>query len=77
MAEPRWEQLDNKEKTLCAEINLKPDDYLNLKHKIIDQQVRNKAMTMNMLKDRAKEFKNITDKLAPIYDFWVKAKFIN
>jgi len=37
MAEPRWEQLDNKEKNLCSEINLKPDDYLNLKQKIIDQ----------------------------------------
>jgi len=32
---------------------------------------------MSLLKDKAKDFKNITDKLAPIYDFWVKANFIN
>lgn len=36
MAEPKWEELDSKEKQLCSDNNIKPEDYLNLKKKIIE-----------------------------------------
>jgi hypothetical protein len=31
MTYPGWEKLDNKEKDLCSENNIKPEDYLSLK----------------------------------------------
>lgn len=37
IAEPRWEELENKEKKFCSENSIKPEDYLYLKKKIIEE----------------------------------------
>jgi len=36
MAEPKWEELDKKEKQLCVDHNIKPEEYITLKKKIIE-----------------------------------------
>lgn len=76
MAEPKWEDLDKKEKQLCSEQNIKPEDYLTLKRKIIELQVKNKAITLAIVTEKGKEIKHFRDKIPVIYDFWVKTNLI-
>jgi hypothetical protein len=45
MADPYWGELDSKEKALCADFNIKPEDYINLKKKIFEERAKNKKIT--------------------------------
>lgn len=71
-----WEELDKKEKELCQEHNLKPEDYLQLKKSIQLELYRNKSLSETMIKEKGKEIKNVREKVPAIYEFWVRTNLI-
>ena len=76
MARVDWEGLDNKEKDLCSENDIEPQDYLLLKRQIALEATKNRAITTSMMADRSKEMRTLRDKVPVIYDFWVKFNLI-
>ena len=77
MIQPGWDELDNKEKDLCIENNIRPEDYLQLKKQIVIEHAKNRAITEAFVKEKGKELKNVRDKVPTIYDFWVKTNIIS
>lgn len=55
MAEPDYEKLDNKEKQLCSELALLPNDYLQLKQLIGTEKAKNKAISQSFVGEKAKD----------------------
>ena len=49
MADPYWGELDNKEKSLCSDLNIKPEDYVNLKRRMFEERAKNKKITQELL----------------------------
>ena len=77
MAEPKWDELDQKEKELCSKMNLKPADYLNLKVKVFEEKAKNKAITQSKMNEYGRDIRAIKEKIPNIYEFWVKTNFIS
>lgn len=76
MTYSNWEMLDNKEKDLCLENNIKPDDYLSLKKQIVIEVARNKAVTESWMKDKSNNLKNVREKVPVLFDFFVRCNLI-
>jgi hypothetical protein len=76
MTYPGWDKLDNKEKDLCGENNIKPEDYYAMKKYIQTEIAKNKAITEALLKEKSKEFKSIKDKFLTVYDFFVRINLV-
>lgn len=77
MADPYWAELDNKEKSLCADLNIKPEDYVNLKKKMFEERAKNKKITEQLLANSGKDFKSLKERIPNVFDFWVKTKLIS
>lgn len=77
MADPYWGELDNKEKSLCSDLNIKPEDYVNLKRRMFEERAKNKKITQELLQSTGKDFRSLKDRIPNVYDFWVKTRTIS
>ena len=76
MAHRGWDKLENKEKDLCSEHDIEPEDYLQLKQVIQIEATKNKAIHQQLVKDKCKDYQSVKEKIPQLYDFWLKVNFI-
>lgn len=77
MVEPGWGDLDVKERRFCTDANMKPDDYLAIKKQLLVENMRTKAVTEALIKEKGRDIKGIKEKAPLIFDFFVQSKLIN
>ena len=76
MASPLWDKLENKEKELCLDNEIEPEEYIQLKQMIQIEATKNKAINQQLVKDKSKEYQTVREKIPLIYDFWVNVNLI-